>query len=77
MGKPTYPVFQTVETYRNIKSSEQQNMGQIEPNNAIQYLNVFFRFFNFLGICPFFFKMNQFNQIECVAPTIGIVSWNM
>ena len=75
MGKPTC-LFQMVENPSYTKPSEKQNMRQIESNNAIQYLNVFFRFFNFFGVCPFFFRMNQSNKIEFVAPTLGIVSGN-
>ena len=67
-------LFRFVETQGfNMKSATEMK-NQIGSNNAIKIFDAYFRFFNILAGCPYYFRLDSFNQIECVAPVIAVVS---
>ena len=71
-GKPTQ-LFLFADKVSSLNSATEMK-NQIWSKNAIQIFDACFRFFNIVAACPFYFRLDSSNQIECVAPVIAIVS---
>jgi len=67
-------LFQFVDNQSSSMKSATEMKNEIGSNNAIQIFDAYFRFFNILAGCPYYFRLDSFNQIECVAPVIAVVS---